>query len=53
MIRNVSWGGNGTRLSAWFSTTIHDAKTQKTRLQRIQKFVAMLERGEMIHPGAA
>jgi len=29
---------------------VHDAKTQKTRLQRIQKFVAMLERGEMIHP---
>ena len=29
---------------------IHDAKTEKTRLQRIRKFVAMLERGEMIHP---
>ena len=29
---------------------IHDAKTQKTRLQRIQKFVAMLQRGELIHP---
>lgn len=29
---------------------IHDAKTQKTRQQRILKFVAMLERGEVIHP---
>jgi uncharacterized protein YdeI (YjbR/CyaY-like superfamily) len=29
---------------------IHDAKTQKTRLQRIQKFVDMLQRGETIHP---
>lgn len=29
---------------------VHDAKTTKTRAQRIEKFVAMLERGEMIHP---
>ena len=29
---------------------IHDAKTQKTRLQRIHKFVAMLQRGEPIRP---
>ncbi|MBO9652274.1 MAG: YdeI/OmpD-associated family protein [Variovorax sp.] len=29
---------------------VHDAKTQKTRLQRIQRFVVMLERGELIHP---
>jgi uncharacterized protein YdeI (YjbR/CyaY-like superfamily) len=30
---------------------IQDAKTQKTRLQRIEKFVAMLARGERLHPG--
>jgi uncharacterized protein YdeI (YjbR/CyaY-like superfamily) len=29
---------------------IQDAKTQKTRLQRIEKFVGMLTRGETIHP---
>lgn len=29
---------------------VHDAKTVKTRAQRIEKFVAMLVRGEMIHP---
>lgn len=29
---------------------IHDAKTQKTRLQRIEKFVDMLERGDTIYP---
>lgn len=29
---------------------IQDAKTQKTRLQRIERFVGMLERGEAIHP---
>jgi len=29
---------------------IHDAKTAKTRATRIEKFVAMLSRGETIHP---
>ena len=29
---------------------IHDAKTEKTRAARIEKFVAMLARGETIHP---
>ena len=29
---------------------IHDAKTEKTRIARIQKFVAMLVRGETLHP---
>lgn len=29
---------------------IQDAKTQKTRVQRIEKFVGMLARGETIHP---
>jgi uncharacterized protein YdeI (YjbR/CyaY-like superfamily) len=29
---------------------IHDAKTAKTRAARIEKFVAMLARGELIHP---
>ena len=29
---------------------VHDAKTAKTRVQRIEKFVAMLERGEVVHP---
>lgn len=29
---------------------IQDAKTLKTRLQRIEKFVGMLARGETIHP---
>lgn len=29
---------------------IQDAKTQTTRLQRIEKFVEMLARGETIHP---
>jgi uncharacterized protein YdeI (YjbR/CyaY-like superfamily) len=29
---------------------IHDAKTAKTRAVRIEKFVAMLARGETIHP---
>ena len=29
---------------------IHDAKTEKTRTARIQKFVAMLARGETVHP---
>lgn len=29
---------------------IHDAKTQKTRLHRIEKFVDMLERGDTIYP---
>ena len=29
---------------------IHDAKTAKTRAARIEKFVAMLERGEVLHP---
>ena len=29
---------------------VNDAKTAKTRAQRIAKFVAMLERGETIHP---
>ena len=29
---------------------IHDAKTAKTRAARIEKFVAMLARGETIHP---
>ena len=32
---------------------VHDAKTAKTRTQRIEKFVAMLERGETIHPAKA
>jgi uncharacterized protein YdeI (YjbR/CyaY-like superfamily) len=32
---------------------VHDAKTAKTRVQRIERFVAMLERGEMIHPAKA
>jgi uncharacterized protein YdeI (YjbR/CyaY-like superfamily) len=30
---------------------IHDAKTQKTRTARIEKFVAMLARGETVYPG--
>lgn len=30
---------------------IHDAKTEKTRAARIEKFVGMLERGEVVHPG--
>lgn len=29
---------------------IHDARTEKTRLARIDKFVGMLARGEVIHP---
>lgn len=29
---------------------VHDAKTQKTRAARIEKFVAMLARGETLHP---
>jgi uncharacterized protein YdeI (YjbR/CyaY-like superfamily) len=29
---------------------IHDAKTLKTRVQRIENFVGMLERGETIYP---
>jgi uncharacterized protein YdeI (YjbR/CyaY-like superfamily) len=29
---------------------IHDAKTEKTRLARIEKFVAMLARGEVLYP---
>jgi uncharacterized protein YdeI (YjbR/CyaY-like superfamily) len=29
---------------------IHDAKTATTRAARIEKFVAMLERGEVVHP---
>jgi uncharacterized protein YdeI (YjbR/CyaY-like superfamily) len=29
---------------------IHDAKTQKTRTARIEKFVGMLSRGEVTHP---
>jgi uncharacterized protein YdeI (YjbR/CyaY-like superfamily) len=29
---------------------IHDAKTAKTRAARIEKFVAMLARGETLHP---
>ena len=29
---------------------IHDAKTEKTRAARVEKFVAMLARGETIHP---
>jgi uncharacterized protein YdeI (YjbR/CyaY-like superfamily) len=29
---------------------IHDAKTAATRQARIDKFVAMLERGEVVHP---
>lgn len=29
---------------------VHDAKTAKTRAERIEKFVAMLARGETIHP---
>jgi uncharacterized protein YdeI (YjbR/CyaY-like superfamily) len=29
---------------------IHDAKTANTRAARIEKFVAMLERGEVLHP---
>jgi uncharacterized protein YdeI (YjbR/CyaY-like superfamily) len=29
---------------------IHDAKTAKTRAARIDKFVAMLARGEVLHP---
>lgn len=29
---------------------IHDAKTSKTRTARIEKFVAMLARGETVHP---
>jgi uncharacterized protein YdeI (YjbR/CyaY-like superfamily) len=32
---------------------VHDAKTQKTRLQRIEKFVDMLGRGEMIYSATA
>jgi uncharacterized protein YdeI (YjbR/CyaY-like superfamily) len=32
---------------------IHDAKTAKTRAARIAKFVAMLARGETIHPAKA
>ena len=30
---------------------IHNAKTAKSRASHIAKFVAMLERGETIHPG--
>jgi uncharacterized protein YdeI (YjbR/CyaY-like superfamily) len=29
---------------------VHDAKTAKTRAERIDKFVAMLARGETLHP---
>ena len=29
---------------------IHDAKKAETRARRIEKYVAMLERGETIHP---
>jgi uncharacterized protein YdeI (YjbR/CyaY-like superfamily) len=29
---------------------IHDAKTPETRRARIGKFVAMLARGEVLHP---
>jgi uncharacterized protein YdeI (YjbR/CyaY-like superfamily) len=29
---------------------VHDAKTAKTRAERIDKFVAMLARGETVHP---
>ena len=29
---------------------IHNAKRSETRLKRIQRFVEMLERGEMVHP---
>lgn len=32
---------------------VQDAKTAKTRVQRIERFVAMLERGETIHPPKA
>ncbi|TBR75788.1 MAG: hypothetical protein EPN64_11010 [Burkholderiaceae bacterium] len=32
---------------------VHDAKTARTRVQRIERFVAMLERGEMVHPPKA
>ena len=30
---------------------IHNAKTAKSRASNIAKFVAMLERGETVHPG--
>jgi uncharacterized protein YdeI (YjbR/CyaY-like superfamily) len=29
---------------------VHDAKTPKTRAARIETFVAMLARGETLHP---
>ncbi|MES2183851.1 MAG: YdeI/OmpD-associated family protein [Pseudomonadota bacterium] len=29
---------------------VHEAKTEKTRLQRVAKFIGMLERGEVVHP---
>ena len=29
---------------------VHDAKKAETRVQRIEKYVAMLSRGETIHP---
>jgi uncharacterized protein YdeI (YjbR/CyaY-like superfamily) len=32
---------------------IHDAKTEKTRAARVEKFVAMLARGQTIHPPKA
>jgi uncharacterized protein YdeI (YjbR/CyaY-like superfamily) len=32
---------------------VQDAKTEKTRAQRIEKFVAMLARGEVLHPAKA
>lgn len=34
-----------------FLHQVHDAKREETRKRRIEKFVAMLERGEVPHPG--
>lgn len=31
---------------------VHEAKTAATRAKRIQKFIGMLERGEVAHPAA-
>ena len=31
---------------------LHDAKPPETRARRLAKFVAMLERGETVHPQA-
>ena len=37
-------------LVPYFRVLVHDAKRDDTRKRRIEKFIAMLERGEVPHP---